>query len=438
MDVAAIVDGAVTRPVVVFGSLPPEGRDLDVLARSTERTAIEAALTQAGFERRRTEWARFSGTAVDVVDVVPAEDWGLPQPELSALFDEAVPLEGRENVVRPAPHHSLLILSRRVVRDGALPDKRRRRVTAALDEDPDAWTAADRRAASWGARGALSALKRSYETGVPIVATARAGALREELEARGIRGGRAAASAWRRIARRPQRGHVVTFSGLDGSGKSTQAELLRAALERLGHDPVVEWTKIARSSWLKALSKPVQAAMRLRRRSHEPVAERTIMTGDGPVVLAAEQAAARELREKSRLLTHAWTVLVALGNGWDHRRATVRHLRAGRIVISDRYTLDTAAHLRYRYGVDESFRFQMVVNRSVSPSPSKSFFLDVSPEAAYARKAEQYQVGDLALLRRLYLEEAARAEVCVLPGEDPLDTVSERIVRAVWEAVTPR
>lgn len=408
-----------------------------MLARSTERAAVEAALGGAGFDNRGTEWVRFSGADVDAVDVVPAEEWGLPSDELAALFDDAIPLEGRAMIARPSPHHSLLILGRRVVRDGSLIEKRRPRVRAALDEDPDAWTSAELRARRWGGRRALAGLRRSYETGEPLAPSVRADALREEFEARGLSERRAAATAWKRALRPRRRGHVITFSGLDGSGKSTQAENLRVVLERLGRDPVIVWTKIARSSSLKALSKPVQALMRLRR-SEKPPSERTIMTGDGPVVLEAEQAAAKELRQRSRLLTHVWTTLVAISNGWDHRRATTRHLRAGRIVISDRYTLDTAAHLRYRYGVDKTFRFQSMVNRLVSPSPSMSFFLDVSPEAAYARKAEQYEVSDLRLLRRLYLEEATRANVGVLPGEDPLEQLSERIGRAVWAAVTER
>jgi thymidylate kinase len=434
MDLTTIVDRAITRPALVFGSIPPAGRDLDLLVRERERAALQAALSEEGFEQAGHAWVRFAAERVDAIDVVPADHWALPTREVEALFADAIALGDSGRLVRPAPHHLLLILARRVVRDGLLEEKRRHRVAEALREDPGAWAAAESRAHAWGGVRSLAALKNAFEGKGSLPAPVRSAALEEELRARDTGALKAKARAWTRSMPTRRRGHIVTFSGLDGSGKSTQANRLRDALEALGYEPVIEWTKIARSSLLALAGRPIQALLKLRR-SKSTESERTIMTGDGPIVLEAEQAAAKDLRRKSRVLTHAWTMLVAVSSALDHRRATSRHLRAGRIVISDRYTLDTAAHLRYRYGVEKTFRVQSALNRVLSPTPVASYFLDVSPRAAYERKAEQYEVEDLEVLRRLYLEEARRGRVRVVSGEQPLDELAGWLARDVWRTI---
>src|SRR5436190_11319852 len=48
----------------------------------------------------------------------------------------------------------------------------------------------------------------------------------------------------RRTGWRPP-GAIVTFSGLDGAGKSSQTQLLREALEREGLGAAIEWVPVA-------------------------------------------------------------------------------------------------------------------------------------------------------------------------------------------------
>jgi hypothetical protein len=147
----AIADQALAARALVYGSLPPAGRDLDLLVRRDERRALGDALASAGFLQCDDVWARFAGCSVDVVDVAIAEAWGLPPEELDALFAEGRLLDGLTRLVRPAPHHALLILARRAAADGgALDAKRRARLDQALAEDPRAWSLARARAGAWG------------------------------------------------------------------------------------------------------------------------------------------------------------------------------------------------------------------------------------------------------------------------------------------------
>jgi len=54
VNAAELIDTVVAGRVLVYGSLPPDGRDLDLLVREPEERAIGEALPEAGFVRRGT------------------------------------------------------------------------------------------------------------------------------------------------------------------------------------------------------------------------------------------------------------------------------------------------------------------------------------------------------------------------------------------------
>jgi thymidylate kinase len=400
--IAELVDAVVSEPVLVFGSLPSEGRDLDLLVRPAEEKALIASLDRERFVRRGREWARFHACTVDAVELVPTEAWKLSGQELRALFAEARPIHSYARLVRPAPHHALLILALRLARgDGRLDAKRRRRLEEALAEEPEAWEEARGSARAWGAESALAALDQVYRTGErPLRARAR--------ERR------------RRLTRR-RRGRVVSFSGVDGSGKSSQALALLNTLERLGYETATEWTRLSYNPSLDVVAYPVKALVRVVRRP-EPGTEPDADPG-------------KEFRRRSALVSHAWALIVAIANASSQRRATRSHLHRGRIVVCDRYSLDSAVHLRYRYGEARRFRVQALLVRLLSPRAVCSFFLEVPAQTALARKAEQYDLDQLSRQVRLYREEHERLGIRRLDGERPRDELCAEIAAEVWLAL---
>lgn len=427
------VETAARDRVVVFGSLPPEGRDLDVLVRDEDLVQVADALSERGFERRGLKFVRLRGCDAEAIELTPLSSWGLQVTEGVGLFDRARPVPGYRKICIPSGPHALLILARRLVRSGGgLDPKRRRLLEKALESDADAWVLAAAAAESWGATAALAGLRSAYEQGRPAARGALAQAIAEELRIRDLNAPRL--RALRTLSKRPKSGAVISLSGLDGCGKTTQAEALRSTLERLGYEAVVEWTKIARNPSLGKLSR---TAKRL-------LSRETPSSGSpeksGSVTRASEVTASpgASRREKSDLLTHAWAAIVSLTNAWSHRRVTTAHTRHGRVVICDRYVLDTAAHLRYRYGDRHRFRLQTLLNRSLSPKPLCSFFLDVSAQEALRRKSEQYDLGQLTHLASLYRAEAERLGVAVLDGGKELEELCEEIAWTVWQRLTER
>jgi thymidylate kinase len=375
-----------------------------------------------------------------VVELLAPGDLGLGDGPVDVLFERSLRLDGSELVRRPAPHHALLILARRVVRGGrSLSNKRRARVAALLAADPQAFERAGREARSWGLASALAALKAAYELGTPIARGRRMRAIAEERAACGDHPLLAAAKGWRAVVRRPprRRSFTVALSGLDGAGKSTQAQALRDALDRLGYRADVQWSSlIAYPGFLTHFRRVANQILGVL----EPFGRRT----DAPLPKDTMSRrsrrppdAAKRLRLRSPLVAFLWTSMVALRNGIEHRRVTRPNIRRGRVVICDRYELDSRVALRYDYGEDRRFGFQGGLIHLVSPPADRAFLLAVSPETASRRKAD-YGLEQNALRAKLYDEEAARLGIRRVDGERPPGAVLTELLTEVWQALRAR
>ena len=296
------IDSIVQERVLVFGALPPRGRDVDLLVHSTDEAAIASKLRDEGFLEFEREWVLFTDCSVCKIDLVQTEAWNLPSGELEALFFEGRTLKSVSNIVEPSPHHTLLILARKLARHKRLDPKYRRRIDAALQEEPKAWQLAHGRATLWRASTALKSLEAMYNDQQHFRPSKR--------------------------IRRPSRTRIISLSGVDGSGKSSQAQFLRETLDRLGFEAVVEWTP-ARVVSLDFLTNPARRLLRLGPRSQLP----------GRIN--------PDLRPSSYspVVTHTWVAIASVATAISLWLAVWRHLGRGRVVICDRYTLDFAVFL---------------------------------------------------------------------------------------------
>jgi thymidylate kinase len=430
VPLAETIDDLVHEDLLVVGSLPPAGRDLDLLARPTEYQRVTDWLVSAGFVNELYSWVRFAGCTVEALDLVPSAVFGRHGQAADELFTEARKLPGFRHLARPAPHHVLLMLSED---SETLSDKRRTSIKRALDEDPQAWHKAEERAAAWRAKHSLETLKLAYETGAPITRRRRAAALAEAVYGPGRTRSRARARAWSDVLRTPpQRGCVISLSGLDGAGKSSQSEALASTLRQLGLDVTIQWTRLEwttlwENRWLGILGWPVRATLSLVARAQR---RREPEGTDAPPSL--EPSA---LRERSSVISQVWVGIVALAHTAAQRRETRAQLARGQVVICDRYTLDTAVHLRFRYGERRNFGWQIRLVESRSPRPVVAFLLDVPAATAYARKAEQYSLEDLERQASLYRQESLRLGVRRLDGELPREQLCTEIGLEVWRAL---
>jgi thymidylate kinase len=376
-----IVDRALHGPAVVVGSLPPAGRDLDLLLRDPADAArIEAALRAAGFAALGDGWLRFAHRTAELVELVGAEELGLGSHAVESLFAGAVVLEGARRLARPSPAHTVLLLARQTTIAGELPPKRLRRLEATLAEDPSAWNRASEEAGAWGGRSELEALAGLARRRADDAAQPRRGLLPSGVRAR--------LGAARDRARGRRRGTVVALSGLDGSGKSTQAAALADALDRLGHAVAVEWARVG--------------------------GERTW----------------------TRLPARARATALTLDHVWLRWRRLSGFLARDYVVVSDRYTLDAIVALRGLVGERRRAPVRRALLRRLTRRPVAAFLLDVAPQTAWERKGEQGPVP-LRRQRELYLAEHRALGVDRLDGERPADELAAHIAWRVWHALGP-
>lgn len=325
-------------PTLVIGSPPPEGRDLDLLVPPSQEPVLESVLERLGFVRQLVPpfpgyplgfsiWARFRGCDADAVDAVPLGSFELPRAEVDRLFAEARPIPGFARLVRPAPHHVLLILAHNFMDPtdarAALPAGRRRRVERALAEDPLAYDRARALAPAWGRPERLVRLEAAFAldeaaAGDRGASTGRGSYVRGIL--RRLIGYQ---RAWRN-------GHLVALCGPDDQARSTQAEGLARALEALDISAMIV--------------RPVLRRGRAAARAPAPVVQ----------VLAAGAALAQA---------------AAFG------RAVLPGLQSGAVVICDGYLLDAAEQLRAQYG--RRLRLQMALMRALSPRPRRAYLVGV-------------------------------------------------------------
>jgi thymidylate kinase len=196
---------------------------------------------------------------------------------------------------------------------------------------------------------------------------------------------------------------LITFSGLDGAGKSTLIEWLAQALE---HDQ----RRVAVCHMNTGIG--VYAALRAVRDRLRP--RRVARAGGAPPPTAKTHAPAPDadsarspLRARLRRLRYALV--------WNKRlRCALYPLdlliflcyrryveRSGRVLIMDRYFYDTLVDVAdgRRWGL-------LRLYERVTPTPTLPIFLDVGPEECFARKRE-YSVE--------YLQRRWHAYNAVLP-----------------------
>lgn len=442
-SVVADIDEALGERVVVTGSLPPEGRDVDLLVTDDQARRLPLILARQGFRPRppgvaptrmwTQQWVRLEGCSALAIDLNPMGRWGLPSNEQGAVVAEAVPINGCRNFARPAPHHTLLMLARRLA-TGPLPAGRLRKLGAAVEGDPLAWERAADRADAWGARAALSALRALHEEGRRPTGQKRARFALEAITSTGVSG----LVSWgvrKMAASAPRRPKVIALSGLDGSGKSSQVRALTSLLEQLDVAVVVEWKPLGHNRSIRALRKMVKRALARARgldyaeldRIKQP--GRSLVAGVNPALLGGRQRP---------LLTHVWATMVCLASAGHYRIVALRQAGSGRVILFDRFGLDTMAQLRFFYGPERSFSLQRVVVRALAPKPLAAWLLDVPGEVALARKPEQYDLDQLRQQEVLLREEASRLGVTRLDGTRPMPDICQEIATAVWERMGQR
>jgi dTMP kinase len=194
------------------------------------------------------------------------------------------------------------------------------------------------------------------------------------------------------------RGLLIAFEGLDQSGKQTQAERIKAALEARGRAGVL---------------------------FDFPSYETHIGMEIGAGLQGARDYAADTMQ------------LLYVANRYEKRPQIDALLTAGTAVICDRYLASSIAYGEAQ-GLDGAWLRDV---QKYLPQPDLTILLDIAPGTAAGRKTanrDKYE-RDLALLGRVresYRRQAEAGGWLVLDGERPKDDVAADVQRAVFSLMS--
>lgn len=213
--------------------------------------------------------------------------------------------------------------------------------------------------------------------------------------------------------RRPK---LVSFSGIDGAGKSTQIDALRVRLNEMGLRVVLItfWDDVARLKGIREVS------------GH------TLFKGEKGVGTPVRPINRRDKNVRSWYMTGVRFGLYFL-DAMSLRSTVKKALKADAdVIIFDRYHYDELANLGWGNRIVRTYVRLLL---RLVPKPDVRFLLDADPDQARARKPE-YPVDFLHTSRASYLTVATLGEMTVISPQ-PVEAVKQEILQQVLTVLPP-
>ncbi len=211
---------------------------------------------------------------------------------------------------------------------------------------------------------------------------------------------------------------LVSFSGIDGAGKSTQIEALltRLATDGLRVRVIRFWDDVARLKGIREAS------------GH------TIFKGDKGIGSPSAPINRRDKNVRSGAMTCIRFFLYFV-DAVSLRQVVKKALRSDAdVVIFDRYTWDELANLNLRNPIVRAY-IRMLV--AFVPKPHISYLLDADPLQARSRKPE-YPLDFIHENRQAYLTLARRIGGITVIAPMTVQEVTQRIVERTLMALSGR
>lgn len=201
----------------------------------------------------------------------------------------------------------------------------------------------------------------------------------------------------------------IVFSGLDGSGKSTQAKLLENFF--------LEHKISCKYMWMRSpntLSIPLIILFKLFRISYSKKTKSGKMIGVTNL-------------QNHKFLQKIWKKTLFSDLKFVGRYKINLIIHACKILILDRFIIDTLVDLAIDTN-DETIIDELGKQfLSLIPQNSKIFFLDIDPQISYKRNLEE-SINILERRKKLYYEISKYIDIIMIDGNKSIEQIHEQII----------
>lgn len=213
-----------------------------------------------------------------------------------------------------------------------------------------------------------------------------------------------------------EKGRILVLSGLDGTGKSTQAEILARRLASEGVGVGTVWNR-----WKPLASAPL---IYLARR-------RLSAVRDARIADYRNFTESKKNKMRSPAKRAAWQTMVWIEYAVEVNLRLSRHRSRSRGVICDRYVYDTVVDMAVNFSMGPEELHELCENRLLDlfPVPSRAILIDIDPRTGSERKNDGTPEEYLADRRELYLEMARLTGAAVIDGRRSV----EEIAAGIWD-----
>lgn len=222
---------------------------------------------------------------------------------------------------------------------------------------------------------------------------------------------------------------LICFTGVDGAGKTTQAQQLVRWLNEAGYPAVYSWSG-SRSPLTRPFTKWIKGKLEPRRTTKTRAAATVNMAA--PAERSSYLAKTQRLF-RSPLARSLWLNFTLYEHAIKIWLTVWPLLLRKQVVVCDRYLYDSVLNIALLSGVepDELAPMLRLPPGCTVPRPTLQFFLNLPDDAASKRKAE---LTDLPLLRRralLYRSAAQLLGMEILDATDSQARVTSHITERV-------
>ncbi len=202
------------------------------------------------------------------------------------------------------------------------------------------------------------------------------------------------------------KGRLVCFTGIDGAGKTTLAQMVASHLQDQGLEAVYVYCRYS-----PRLMKPLLFL------------SRHLITGreDFYRDYSSYSEVKRKTSSKHPLLSRIYRRFLMIDYADQVRSKVSLPLNSGKLVVCDRYVFDTiATDLAIDFSLtDEEIKDQVHQNLRRFPSPDVTFLVDVPPEVAVQRKDDIPSIDYVQERKRVYELISREHEMTTLNGQRP-------------------